>query len=317
MNYSYRGFLYNALIMRRALRMLGSTADFIALIGYSATDRAPFQSDIDLLREHGIITYDLPRLLDSQFKLNFAEMALLKITPYSFTQYERIQFFDGDVMPTRNMDCFFKLDINSFTIGAVSPLNSGWYLAIPNEEAYQYMREKAIWRLERDWDEFNGWGELMPAALTVRGGKPVGKWQFNGCDMDQGLFTHFFIINFGRGMLVDTQLRTARVYTKGLKHEPASEVSMETALKCCDGLLPTAHFAHFTGRSKPWLKEDLSLLAQNNRNRDLITWKNHLDALHLEINSSTITKLKLRPPLGYFNANFPKGGYKLKPVGDR
>ena len=100
--YRYRGFLYNALIMKRALKQFGSTADFIALIGYSEKDTDPFQSDIDLLRSHGIITYTLPRLLDEKFKLNFAEMALLKITPYSFTQYDRIQFFDGDVMPTRS-----------------------------------------------------------------------------------------------------------------------------------------------------------------------------------------------------------------------
>lgn len=30
----YRGFLYNALIIKRALDQLGSTADFITLIGY-------------------------------------------------------------------------------------------------------------------------------------------------------------------------------------------------------------------------------------------------------------------------------------------
>jgi alpha-N-acetylglucosamine transferase len=52
-------------------------------------------------------------------------MALLKVTPWSFTQYDRVQFFDGDVMPYKNMDCFFKLNHNSFTVGAVSPLNSG------------------------------------------------------------------------------------------------------------------------------------------------------------------------------------------------
>ena len=60
----------------------------------------------------------------------------------SFTTYKRIQFFDGDVMPLKNMDCFFNLDVNTFTIGAVSPLNSGWYVAIPDNEAFLYMREK-------------------------------------------------------------------------------------------------------------------------------------------------------------------------------
>jgi hypothetical protein len=45
-------------------------------------------------------------------------------------------------MPIRNMDCFFKLGQNTFTVGAVSPLNSGWYVAIPDKKAFEYMREK-------------------------------------------------------------------------------------------------------------------------------------------------------------------------------
>lgn len=334
---AYRGFLYNALIMKLALHKLGSKADFIAMIGYSSNVTDRFETDIDLLRQHRIIIYTLPRLLTSQHGLSFAEMALLKITPYSFTQYSRVQFLDGDVMPTLNMDCFFQLDKNSFTVGAVSPLNSGWYLAIPDLETYEYMRRKAIWRLGRDWDIINGWvendsqtnkflrssgnnpeesndnrGEPMPNGLTYRGGKPCKEWLFNGADMDQGLFTHTFIINQGNALLMDTELKRARVFIKGLKYEPDTTIPMEKALLCCNGLLPTSHFAHFTGKTKPWLMLNLSDIKSNGKNNNLMIWKDHLDSLKLDINCSTVYKLRLSPPLGYFNANFPKGGYKLK-----
>lgn len=165
----YRGFLYNALIIKRALKQLGSKADFITLIGYSdSSDTDRYKDDISLLQQHGIIIYTLPRLLDSSIKLSFAEMALLKITPWSFTQYQKIQYIDGDVMPTENMDCYFELDLNTFTIGAVSPLNSGWYLAVPNLADYEYLKQKAIWRLGRDWDEDNGWAEKMPVGFFYR-----------------------------------------------------------------------------------------------------------------------------------------------------
>ena len=115
----YRGFLYNAIIMKKVLLKEGSTADFIALIGFSRETDDPeateiYKSDINLLKTHNIIVYVLPRLVDSP-KLTFAEMALLKITPYSFTQYNRLQYLDGDVLPTRNMDCFFNIKYNSFT----------------------------------------------------------------------------------------------------------------------------------------------------------------------------------------------------------
>ena len=172
------------------------------------------------------------------------------------------------------------------------------------------MKEKALWRLRRDWDEINGWGEKMPPNMYYRGGKPCLKWLFNGADMDQGLFTHYFIINHGNALLVDTEQRKARVFREGIAHAPGMEEPMGEALRCCKGVIPTAHYSHFTGRSKPWLNPDLaSITAGTKRNGDIFTWKTHLDSLNLPVNSSTIGALKLKPPLGYFNSNFPKGGY--------
>lgn len=320
--YKYRGFLYNALIMHRSLEAQGSTADFIAMIGYSENDTSPFVEDMNMLKAHGIIIHELPRLVDPSYPLRFAEMALLKITPYSFTQYEKVQFFDGDVMPTKNMDCFFNMPYNAFTIGAVSPLNSGWYLAIPNQEAFQHMREKAIWRLHLDWDEKRGWeNEELPMQLTVRGGKPVSKpknrWNFNGADMDQGLFTHYFVIHHGNVILMDTDLNVIRFYRKGLANDmehDMKELTVKEALEdvCHSSLMPTRYFAHFTGRSKPWMN-DLQNIQPNWRNQDLMTWAKLLDGMHLPVNSSTIGELKLGSPLGFFNVNFPKGGFKKKP----
>lgn len=313
--FKYRGFLYNALIMRRSLEAQGSTADFIAMIGYSENDTTPFIPDINLLKSHGIIVHVLPRLVDPKHPLRFAEMALLKITPYSFIHYEKVQFFDGDVMPTKNMDCFFQLPYNAFTIGAVSPLNSGWFLAIPSAEVFETLREKAVWRLFREWDEQNGWGEKLPEQLTVRGGRPVSKpknrWNFNGADMDQGLFCHYFVINHGRVILMDTDLSVVRHYPKGLAHDKShTDLPLREALQCCQStMMPTRYFAHFTGRSKPWMV-DLTNLQPTRRNADLITWVKLLDGMHLEVNSTTIGELKLGSPLGFFNVNFPKGGYK-------
>ena len=140
--FKYRGFIYNALIMRKALLEKGSKADFIAMVAFQNNFTEPYENDMDLLRRNGIIVHYLNRILDSTTPLHFAEMALLKVTPWSFIEYDRVQFLDGDVMPTRNMDCYFKLGSNAFTIGAVSPLNSGWYLAIPNKDDYDYMIHK-------------------------------------------------------------------------------------------------------------------------------------------------------------------------------
>ena len=161
------------MIMKKALDDAGSKADFIVMVGYSDDENLQaYEKDMDMLRSRGILIHTLPRWTHSQHDLTFAEMALLKITPWSFTQYEKVQFFDGDVMPTRNMDCLFELPVNAFTAGAVSALNSGWYLALPNQQDFDYLRGKAIWRLGRDWDKETGWKEHMPPGLVVRGGRP-------------------------------------------------------------------------------------------------------------------------------------------------
>jgi hypothetical protein len=310
--FKYRGFFYNVLIMKRALTQAGSTADFIVLIGFSVKDTSPFEADMNLLRSRGIITYILPRLVDESHDLGFAEMALLKVTPWSFVQYKRVQFFDGDVMPLQNMDCFFKLDKNAFTIGAVSPLNSGWYLAIPDMAAYLYMKRKAIWRLGHDWDKINGWAEQMPTGLTYRGGKqPCLKWEFNGADMDQGLLTHYFILNNGKALLIDTTTKVVREFQTGLLHAADRQVDVNAALDCCGGIVPTQAFAHFTGRSKPWML-DLNDPSKFRKGGDVDKWLRHLDALQLPVNSSNVAQMGLGSPLGFWNANFPKGGFKKK-----
>ena len=314
-SFRYRGFLYNVLIMRRALLQKGSTADFIVLVGYSSNNTTPFTSDMNLLRNAGIIIYPVPRFIDDSHKLGFAEMALLKITPYSFVQYSRVQFFDGDVMPIENMDCYFDLEPNSFTIGAVSPLNSGWYLAIPSQTAYDYMKTKAIWRLGRDWDKVNGWKEPMPKGLFYRGGEEeCTEWKFNGADMDQGLFLHYFVINHGNALLIDTTTTKTRLFKQGVLQQKDIALPASESLSCCHGKVPTAAFAHFTGQSKPWML-DADAIANARKGSFLDVWKHHLDSLNLpNINSTNIASLGYGSPLGFWNAGFPKGGFAAKKI---
>jgi hypothetical protein len=308
----YKGFLLNALIMLRSLRSLGSTADFIAMIGFRDEEYQLYVDDINLLIKNGIIVHVLPRLLNKQFKLSFAEMALLKVTPYNFTEYEKVQFFDGDIMPTKNMDCLFELPFNSFTVGAASPLNSGWFLAIPNTETYDFFISKALWRLQRDWDQVNGWGSPMPPqgnGLQYRGGlKDCTLWDFNGADMDQGLFTHNFILTKGNGLLIDTDKGEAKIFHQGLLTTKPDVLTADKVLSMCNGMLPTAAFSHFTGRSKPWMNDP----KVKKRGRDWNLWMRQLDSLQLPINSSNILTMDFGSSLGFFNANFPKGGYQKK-----
>eukprot|EP01041_Mallomonas_annulata_P009407 gene9407-19521_t len=289
--FRYRGFLYNTLIMKQALSKLGSTADFIALVGFRENEMNAtniYYEDLQLLLANNVQIFYLPRLIDAS-KVTFAEMALLKVLPWSFIQYDRIQYLDGDVMPIKNMDCYFKLDINTFNSGSASPLNSGWYLAIPNVQNFEILKTKAIGRLQNKWNIKTGWGEIMPNGLTFRDGRPVIGWNFNGASLDQGLLTHYYVINYGNVMLLDNDI--ARKYEHGLE---SNSIELDIALECCGGRIPTDSFVHFTGRNKPWLKD-----LKNPSNKQLKLWARHLDSLKLSINSSNVNNLQLKPPLAF------------------
>ena len=133
--------------------------------------------------------------------------------------------------------------------------------------------------------------------------------EFNGADMDQGLLLHHFVINEGNSLLIDTETKLARYFKKGLLHEQDKVLTTQNSLSCCMGILPTQAFAHFTGRSKPWML-DSEKFRNARKGGSLETWINHLDSLNLPINSSNILEMGLGSPLGFFNAGFPKGGFK-------
>lgn len=294
---SYRGFLYNAILMKRALHRLGSTADFLVLVGFThgaQPSSGAVAQDLDLLQRNGIQLVYLPRLQDSK-KVQFHEMALLKVLPWGFGRYQRVQFLDGDVLPHRNMDCLFNLSINTFNTGAASPLNSGWYLGIPNAADYLALRRLAVWRLSgRKWDDINGWGTPVPGTLKYRGlDRVVKKWEFNGASLDQGLCTHHFVLHEGRAQLLDSKVST--VYSANYT---SHTVDIDEALQVCGGTKPVDMFYHFTGRNKPWL-QDLS----KPKDKALQYWATMLDEAQLNITSKEVSAQKMKSPLGYFFPN--------------
>jgi hypothetical protein len=296
-NLAYRGFLFNVLLAKEILSKSGSTADFIVLVGFSKfLDVIPsvIQEDLALLRRHNIILHYLPRLRDIlRFpKVNFMEMALLKLSSWNLTNYDRVQYMDADVLPRRNMDCLFKLERNTFNTGTASPLNSGWFLAIPNQKDFNSMIDLAINRMNQVWKEESGWGTpIGPYHLHFRqSARTVQKWNFNGASLDQGLLTHYFILHEGRAQLLDG--KQALCCFDGSTRISCALPSV------CDGVAPMDMFYHFTGRNKPWLR-----ISNDKKDRALKFWVEEFNALQLDVNASSLSTQNLRSPLGYFHPN--------------
>lgn len=227
----YRGFLYNAIIMKYQLvNKYKSNADFIVMIGFTNliyNNKIEFEyvindldtnikEDIELLQDFHIQVIFLPNFIEKQRneKIGFAEMALLKITPYSLIEYNRIQFLDGDIFPTDSMDCYFATtssnkehnNVYSYNTGSASPVNSGWYLLTPNIDMYKHMKTLAIKRLSQKWDVGLGWGIPLAGANNQLVGidslyyrswnhkRVVKSWEFNGASLDQGLTAYYFLM---------------------------------------------------------------------------------------------------------------------------
>jgi hypothetical protein len=167
---------------------------------------------------------------------------------------------------------------------------------------FHNLRTKAIRRLEtsKKWDEKKGWGTEIPEDLFFRGGKRrVKKWSFNGASLDQGLLTDYFVLHQGRVQLIDTDESPVpvQVYSKGYQHRG---VTVGEALSYCGNraILPTDYFFHYTGRNKPWL-QDLT----KPKDKAQKFWALHLNELKLRVNSTNISKHRLKSPLGYFYPN--------------
>lgn len=301
-SFQYRGFLYNCLITKSLLDEFGSKADFIVMVGFTSEGFAEIEEikqDLKTLTDKGITLYYLPRLFEDHVikrkgyqNVSFAEMALLKITPYNFTQYERVQYLDADIIPHRDMDCFFSLNRVTHMAGTKSPLNSGWALILPNRTDYLNLlsiaRRK---RLDKNWIAGIGWGRPMPPGLYTRDKVvPITHWGFNGASGDQGLLIHYFVLGAGRIQLIHSTV----VWVVEPEFHVRKRVSVLTALACCQGTVPVQFFYHFTGMGKPW-QMDLS----STDKPSFRFWAERLDHLQLQVNSSTISSSHLRSPLGY------------------
>lgn len=302
-SFRYRGYLYNVILMKNTLKNLGSTADFILLVGFSKDDKENknrFKSDLELIASFGIKLYFLPRWLSDGNDVNFGEMALLKVSTFMFVQYKKVQFLDGDIMITENMDCYFELDMNTYNAGSASPLNSGWFLAIPSMDDFQKMKDLAIKRLNSPWDISKGWNNQLPLGLSFARGKPVMDWSFNGASLDQGLMTHYFLLTNGRGAIVGDV--DSSIYAKSDSSDSVGvrKLFVKDFLACCNGRKSTSKFVHFTGQAKPWLSK-----ADKDKppSRGVVKWMKLLDELNLSINSSNVRELNMRPPLGFFYPN--------------
>eukprot|EP00529_Nitzschia_sp_RCC80_P019251 CAMPEP_0113522714 /NCGR_PEP_ID=MMETSP0014_2-20120614/45334_1 /TAXON_ID=2857 /ORGANISM="Nitzschia sp." /LENGTH=511 /DNA_ID=CAMNT_0000420785 /DNA_START=301 /DNA_END=1836 /DNA_ORIENTATION=+ /assembly_acc=CAM_ASM_000159 len=204
---AYKGFLYDILISVHMLKKLGSTSDFIVLtqLSHNTTCRDELPpGDAKLFQDMGIIIKHMAKPLKS----SFAQLVYEKFRPLQFTEYDRIMFLDGDILPLNNLDYLFHLSEGPYPVlrpnlvvaSRGEPCNTGLFIMHPKPGAYEDIQGVIQRQHERglevsyphfSWTE--GWGHnfIEEGDLWESVEKNGNRWRFHASHSDQGLWYYF------------------------------------------------------------------------------------------------------------------------------
>jgi hypothetical protein len=160
-------------------------------MSYASKLNALPEADIKLLNAMNIKFDYIPKNKDQ----SFYHIMLDKFRILTLTQYERVLFLDGDIMPRRNLDYLFELSVsgvlkkNALIAGRLEPGNGGFFLMTPEEGAHQRILEIIDAKNRRGrslpyphWDEDIGWGHKIeaPDHYELNSGRKNTSWSFHG-----------------------------------------------------------------------------------------------------------------------------------------
>lgn len=190
----YRGFVYNIMIAARLFQTLGSKADVLAFFQLSYASNATSLPDDDLRPLEGLnvqVRYIPPSKSESFYETNLNKFQILKLT-----QYQRVIFMDGDIIPLANMDYLFELSMqgvlkpNLVVSAPNAPANGGFFMFAPKPGDYDLVQQLIEKREEKEFSPEKGWGHVItPPDEWVMRGKRGRLWNFYGGPVDQGLCT--------------------------------------------------------------------------------------------------------------------------------
>jgi hypothetical protein len=207
---AYKGFLWTILISVHILQKLGTQADFWIFVRLSPdsnlSDLPP--EDRRILTEMNIHIVLQPKPKTE----SFAQLVLDKFLTWNMTEYKRVMFLDGDMIPLTNLDYYFYLsdpdykDLptvlqpNFIMATQREPCNTGMFMVEPSEDAFeQYedvvrrQHEKAKTLPYPYFDYKQGWGHdfRKHGDYWESLHQKSSKWKFHASHSDQGLMYYF------------------------------------------------------------------------------------------------------------------------------
>lgn len=204
----YRGFLYNVVVAAQRLKTLGSKADVVLMVQMSTfTNETKLpETDLAILDSMGVRVHYLPKMAAPVHEV-FYGLVQEKFRILELTEYSRVLFLDGDIMPFCNLDYLFDLsEPGNGTAGMLKEnvvlswkneaANAGFFILKPDKEDFQRLinvirtkEEKALELPFPHWDEVEGWGHRIepPDFWRSEGGTTGKNWTWHAVFADQGL----------------------------------------------------------------------------------------------------------------------------------
>ena len=201
----YYAYIYNAIVVSRRMKEYGSKADIVVMIqmwGKSDETALP-QEDVDMLEDAGVKIVYIPKLAPYMQEV-FYTLMLEKFRILTLTDYSRVLYMDGDVIPTCNLDYLFDLSEPEDGIEPVlkenlilawkgEPASGGFFMFRPDMDDWAVMqqvirdREEEILTMEYPWwNATIGWGHQieLPDFWDAPSSKG-NEWTWYGAFADQ------------------------------------------------------------------------------------------------------------------------------------
>lgn len=209
----YKGFIYNIAVAAQILQDSASKADIVAMIQMSVrtNETSLPEEESRMLEEMGVQVEYLPKFSSITHE-SFYTLMLEKFRILQMTQYSRVIFMDGDVMPLCSLDYLFELSepesgeavlkeniVLSYTN---QPAHGGFFMLQPSQEDFERVQSiiketevKALQLPKPDhWDPIEGWGhKIVPPdrwKSSMRKWTSTN-WTWHGVHADQGLLYHW------------------------------------------------------------------------------------------------------------------------------
>ncbi|KAL7563032.1 hypothetical protein ACA910_013553 [Epithemia clementina (nom. ined.)] len=290
----YRGFVYNVLVATRMLRQRGAQADIVALfqISQKSSDTELPEQDARPLEALGVKVRYLTKEtgIEDYYQLQFRKFDVLALT-----EYRRVLFLDGDIMPLGNLDYFFQLSgggedgehasamlkENVMIAGPLAPANGGFFLITPSAGRLEQVQDILDRRRsgfvdgKPHFDIVQGWGHAIepPDKWVARNGEGRN-WTFYAASGDQGLL--FYYLKY---VLQDVSIIVGERHgvQNWVKANQTSYQQNNTTSPCLESTLPyhtvfgnhsnpilhhkmscdqfMCDFVHFYQKRKPWLRK--------------------------------------------------------------